>query len=126
MAKVTFDGLADAVVKELASYSQDVTDGIKKEVKQVAKEMVQELKQTSPKDSGKYASGWKEKTEFENSEDIRERVYNAKKPQLTHLLEYGHAKQNGGRVNGKPHIRTAEQTAEKKLTNGIKVVVVRG
>lgn len=123
MAKVTIDGLADAVAKELADYSQDVTDGVKKEVKQVAKEMTQRLKQTSPKDTGKYAAGWREKTEFENAEDIRERVYNAKKPQITHLLEYGHAKQNGGRVEGKPHIRPAEQEAEKKLTNGVKVVV---
>lgn len=123
MAKVSIDGLAAAVAKELAEYSQDVADGVKKEVKQVAKEMVQDLKQTSPRDSGEYASGWREKTEFESAEDIRERVYNAKKPQLTHLLEYGHAKQNGGRVNGKPHIGPAEQAAEKKLTNGVKVVV---
>lgn len=123
MAKVSIDSLADAVAKELAEYNQDVADGVKKEVKQVAKEMVQELKQTSPRDTGKYAAGWREKTEFESAEDIRERVYNAKKPQLTHLLEHGHAKQNGGRVNGKPHIGPAEQEAEKKLTNGVKVVV---
>lgn len=123
MAKVSIDGLAAAVAKELAEYSQDVADGVKKEVKQVAKEMVQDLKQTSPRDSGEYASGWREKTEFESAEDIRERVYNAKKPQLTHLLEHGHAKQNGGRVNGKPHIGPAEQAAEKKLTNRVKVVV---
>lgn len=123
MAKVSIDGLAAAVAKELAEYSQDVADGVKKEVRQVAKEMVQELKQTSPRDTGKYAAGWRERTEFESDEDIRELVYNAKKPQLTHLLENGHAKQNGGRVNGKPHIRPAEQTAEKKLTNGVKVVV---
>lgn len=123
MAKVSIDGLAAAVAKELAEYSQDVADGVKNEVKQVAKEMVQELKQTSPRDTGKYAAGWRERTEFESDEDIRKRVYNAKKPQLTHLLENGHAKQNGGRVNGKPHIGPAEQTAEKKLTNGVKVVV---
>lgn len=123
MAKVTIDGLADAVAKELANYSQDVADGVKKEVRQVSREMVQELKRTSPRDSGQYAAGWRERTEFESAEDIRERVYNAKKPQLTHLLEHGHAKQNGGRVNGKPHIGPAEQEAEKKLTNGIKVVV---
>ena len=123
MVKVSIDGLADAVAKELADYSQDVADGVKKEVKQVAKEMVQELKRTSPRDSGDYAAGWREKTEFESTEDIRERVYNAKKPQLTHLLEHGHAKQNGGRVNGKPHIGPAEQEAEQKLTHAVKVVV---
>lgn len=123
MAKVTIDGLADAVAKELADYNQDVTDGVKKEVKQVAKEVVQELKQTSPRHTGKYAKGWGEKTEYESAEDIRVTVHNEKHYQLTHLLEYGHAKQNGGRVNGTPHIRPAEQEAEKKLIKKVKVVV---
>lgn len=123
MAKVSIDGLARAVAAELAAYNQDVTDGVKKEVEQVAKDVVAELKQTSPRNKGDYAKGWKSRVEYESPEDIRIRVYNSKKPQLTHLLEYGHAKQNGGRVNGKPHIGPAEQEAEKKLTNGVKVVV---
>ena len=123
MAKVSITGLADAVAKELADYSQDVADGDKKEVKQVTKEMVQELKRISPRNSGDYAAGWREKTEYESDEDIRMLVYNAKKPQLTHLLEHGHAKRGGGRVSGKPHISPAEQEAEKKLESGIKVVV---
>lgn len=123
MAKVSIDGLARAVAAELAAYNQDVTDGVKKEVEQVAKDVVAELKQTSPRNKGDYAKGWKSRVEYESPEDIRIRVYNSKKPQLTHLLEHGHAKQNGGRVNGKPHIGPAEQEAEKKLTNGVKVVV---
>ena len=123
MAKVSITGLADAVAKELADYSQDVADGVKKEVKQVTKEMVQELKRISPRNSGDYAAGWREKTEYESDEDIRMLVYNAKKPQLTHLLEHGHAKRGGGRVSGKPHISPAEQEAEKKLESGIKVVL---
>lgn len=121
--KIPLQQLEVEIVKELSQYSQEVADGIKKEVKQVADEMVKELKQTSPKDTGKYAKGWKEKVEFESSEDIRVRVYNSTKPQLTHLLEHGHAKKNGGRVEGRPHVGPAEQTAEKKLADGVKVVV---
>ena len=54
---------------------------------------------------------------------IRLRVYNAKKPQLTHLLEFGHQKRSGGRVEAKPHIRLARDHAEQKLLGRIKVVV---
>lgn len=122
MAKVKVDGLAKAIAAELAAYDQEVTDGLKKEVRQVAKEMVTQLKQTSPRDSGEYASGWKAKVEYESAQDIRERVYNAKKTSLTHILENGHAKVNGGRVEGTPHIGPAEQQAADKLENKAKVV----
>lgn len=123
MAKVKVDGLAQAIAAELAAYDQDVTDGLKKEVRKVAKEMVGQLKQTSPRDSGEYASGWKAKVEYESAQDIRVRVYNAKKHSLTHVLENGHAKVNGGRVEGIPHIGPAEQQAADKLENKVKVVV---
>lgn len=123
MAKVKVDGLAQAIAAELAAYDQDVTDGLKKEVRKVAKEMVGQLKQTSPRDSGEYASGWKAKVEYESAQDIRVRVYNAKKTSLTHVLENGHAKVNGGRVEGIPHIGPAEQQAADKLENKVKVVV---
>lgn len=122
MAGIKVSELAQAVAQELADYSEDVTDGVKKEVKQVAKDVVTELKQTSPRNSGDYAKGWKSRVEYESPEDIRVRVYNSKKPQLTHLLEDGHAKQNGGRVNGIPHIRPAEQRAEDSLEGKVKVV----
>lgn len=123
MDKVSVNDLADAIANELQEYSQDVADGLKKEIKQVAKEMVSELKQTSPRKTGEYASGWKDRTEYDGPEDIRVRVFNSKKPQLTHLLENGHAKENGGRVEGSPHIGPAESIAEKKINGKVKVVV---
>lgn len=120
---ISIDDLADTVGEELAAYSQEVTDNLKQEVKQVAKEMVAELKVTSPRASGDYAKGWAVTTEHESTQDIRLRVLNRKKPQLTHLLEDGHAKVSGGRVEGKPHIGTAEQNAIRKLDGKVKVVV---
>ena len=119
------DDLADAVAKELASYSQERTDDLKKAIKKVAKEAVQELKSTSPKDSGEYASTWKQKVVYEDRSDIRVRVYNEDNYRLTHLLENGHAKVNGGRVAAQPHIAPAEDNAAKKLDNQVKVVFQR-
>lgn len=123
MGKTSVNDLADTILDELQQYSQDVTDSLKKEIKQVAKETVSELKQTSPRNTGKYANGWKSRTEYEGLDDIRVIVYNSKKPQLTHLLENGHAKAAGGRVNGIPHIGPAEAEAEKKIGEKVKVVV---
>lgn len=120
------DELAAAIAAELESYRQEVTDGLKKEVKKVAKETVKQIKSDSPKKSGGYSKGWKMKTAYEDQEDIRILIYNSKKPQLAHILEHGHAKVNGGRVEGKPHIIPAEQEAEKKLMNKVKVVVRGG
>ena len=120
---VRIENLADAVTAELVNYQQEVTDDLKKEIRTVSRETVQQIKNTSPKESGRYAKGWKFRVIFENENDLRVRIYNAQKPQLTRLLEYGHAKRGGGRVNGKPHIRPAEQEAARKLLQRVKVIV---
>lgn len=121
--KISADQLGITIRGELAAYSEEVAEGIRKEIKEVAKETVATLKTTSPRDTGEYARGWSYRVEFESREDIRVRIYNRTKPQLTRLLEYGHDKVNGGRVEGRPHIRPAEQQAEKKLEGAVKVVV---
>lgn len=118
------NNLAKAIEIELKEYSQEFTDNIKSYTEEVAKECVEELKQNSPTSnkSGKksYASGWTYKKAYESKFGVRYRVLNKNKPQLTHLLEYGHAKVNGGRVNAIPHIKRAEENAKTKLLKRIK------
>ena len=123
MSTVTIDGLADAIIKELNDYSEEVTEQIKKDVKKVARKCKNEIQQNSPKNRGEYAAGWRVKVAFENANDIRVVIHNAKVPGLPHLLENGHAKVNGGRVAGIPHIRPAELNAEKELLGRVKVAV---
>lgn len=117
------DALAGAVAAELESYRQDVTDGLKKAVKRAARDCLAEIQSRSPQRTGRYRKGWRMKTEYESREDIRITVHNKTSYQLTHLLEYGHAKRGGGRTAARPHIRPAEQNAEKALLEKAKVVV---
>ena len=123
MAGIKIDALSAEIAKMMEEYAAEVAGDVKTEAKAVAKEAVKELKTTSPEGlgskKGHYKDGWVSKVESENAASIGIRVYNRKKPGLTHLLEKGHAKRGGGRVEGVPHIGPAEQKAvedyEKRL-----------
>ena len=123
MGNIRPQDLAVEIQAELSRYSAEVAEQIKADVKAVAKECVKQIKDNSPEDAGEYKKGWKQKVAYESAEDIRIRIYNAKKPQLAHLLEFGHAKRTGGRVAGKSHIYPAEQAAAAALENKAKVGV---
>lgn len=126
MAVVDIDDLADAIAEELRAYSDEVAEQLKADIKQVAKECVKDIKKNAPKDTGAYKKGWKVKVAYESEDDIRVVIHNRKHYQLTHLLEHGHAKVGGGRVDGKPHIRPAEQRAEEKLLQRVRVNISGG
>jgi len=117
--KVSSDELADVISKEITEYSQEVTEALKENITEVANETQSRLKLTSPKRTGKYAKGWKIKKVYENKFDIRFVLFNTRY-QLTHLLEFGHAKQNGGRTRDFPHIGPAEEAATQSLTDRMK------
>lgn len=113
------DQLANAIVKELNAYDKNVVKSMQRATRKVANETVKELRSTSPINTGAYAAGWKVK-----KEGTGYRVYNSTNYQLTHLLEFGHAKVNGGRVPPvKVHIKPAELKAIEELEMEIKKAV---
>ncbi len=120
MAEIDVDELADEVMKELRDYQQTTSENVENAVEQTAKETVEELKQTSPKKTGKYAKSWTKKSTVTGSNNFNAIVH-ARKPKyrLTHLLEKGHQKRNGGRTAAIPHISKAEEHAIQKLEERI-------
>lgn len=126
MAKgISIDKLSTAIETELEKYSQEVADQIKQDVRDVAQECAEDIKREAPKRTGKYRRGWRTEVVYESNEDIRVIVRNKTAWQLTHLLEFGHAKVNGGRVEGRPHIGPPELRAKKSLVGKAKVAVRR-
>jgi len=127
MAKISIDKLAAEIAKGLADYSQDVVEKVNVSSEKVGKAAVKQLKQTSPKKTGKYAKSWTMSTEKEIGQPHK-RIIHAKAPhyRLTHLLEHGHAKRGGGRVEGKPHIRPAEEEVIREFTREVEEAIKRG
>ena len=126
MKKIGIDGLASAVMEELNQYAKHSTKEVKQIVEEVAKETKEEIQANAPQKSGKYSKSWAVKKMNENSTRLNVVVHSRNKYQLTHLLEFGHAKRNGGRVSARPHIEQAEQNAIKRMEEKIQEVLENG
>ena len=112
MANIDLSKQVNALLLE---YGDAVNDVIRDVLPDVAKETVEMLKATSPSKTGKYAKGWAVEN-WKNSKNYTGvTIYNKTRGYLTHLLEFGHAKQNGGRAKASPHIGAANEFAQNKL-----------
>jgi hypothetical protein len=127
MANINIDQLAAEIARGLAEYSQDVVEKVNVSSEKVGKAAVKQLKQTSPKRYGNYAKSWAMKTEPEVGQPHK-RIVHVKAPhyRLAHLLEYGHAKVGGGRVEGRPHIGPAEEEVIREFTAAVEEAIKRG
>ena len=129
MKKINMNDLETEITSRLQEYAEVTGDKVKEAARDTAKECVKDIRSKSPSKSGEYRRGWKRKTMFENADEIRISIYNANKPQITHLLEYGHIVRNrpGGKVLGVAgahvHIRPAEIKAKKDFEKRIKKAV---
>lgn len=113
----------EKAMKEQLDLANEV---VGKAVDKVAKETVNELGSASPRKSGHYAEGWATKEGKTATRSKSAVVWNEKHYRLTHLLEHGHAKVNGGRVPARPHIGAAEQKAIKAFEDELRRGIERG
>lgn len=122
--------MAIDVAKEIAKILYEEVERVNKEVNdaviKVADSAVKELQENSPKKSGKYVKSWKKKEQQLATGSKSATIYNEKHYRLTHLLEYGHATVNGGRVAAHPHIATVEQKVIKDFEDELRKGIENG
>ena len=100
MVKSTAETLHNDIMKILDDYVDDVERKSTECVEKVAQKGAKALRNSSPRHTGKYASGWTVKTENTRTGTMAT-IYNGKTPGLPHLLEHGHVIRNGtGRSYG--------------------------
>jgi len=112
----------------LADFKDAVNADVEQVTRQVSKEAVRNVKANIDtagiKGTGAYKNSIKSRV-TEKSVNRSSSVIYAEAPhyRLTHLLEHGHAKVNGGRTNAFPHWSEAERKAitdfEKRLREAI-------
>ena len=125
MSSVDIDDLADAITEEVKKYTDDVSEAIEEEVKETSKKVRKEAKDNSPEQTGEYKKGWRRKRRSRGGE-ISYFVHNKNKPQLVHLLEYGHALQYGGSVSAIPHLRPAYDNNIEEMQRNIERIIKNG
>lgn len=108
--------LDDQINTYLRDYTDEVIKATNEVIDETAEEAVKELRSAGGfKDqSGKYRKGW-EKAEGKNFLGINGKIVKNKVYQLTHLLEFGHAKPGGGRVRAYPHIAPVSDGIADKI-----------
>lgn len=111
---------AQAVKEYLEIYVEDIGEAVEETSNQIGKEARDELKQTSPKKTGRYAKGWTVRKDKKHKNYYTVKVWNRTDYQLTHLLEFGHATRNGGRTKALPHIRPVEEKYKAEFEKQIK------
>ncbi|MEK5390210.1 HK97 gp10 family phage protein [Margalitia sp. FSL K6-0131] len=113
----SINNLANEIARQLALYTSEVAEKVEAIKEDVTKEAVTLLKEKSPKNTGDYAKSWAKKKVGKNIV-----IYN-RKYQLTHLLEKGHVKREGGRVAAKIHIRPVEEMIVEEYVNRVERVL---
>lgn len=116
---IPVDKLAEEVMNGLEEHAELTADVLKKEIQEAGKVAKQQISQTAPRKTGRYAKSWAVKKISETSNSLEVTVHSKNRYMLTHLLENGHAKRGGGRVAAIPHIAPAEETAIQSLERNI-------
>jgi hypothetical protein len=125
MPNISIDQLANEITSSVREYTEDVSNAIEKKVDETAKAILKETKRLARKRTGEYARTFKI-TKEDRYGSTKRIIWNKKHYRRVHLLEFGHAKVNGGRVPAYPHLRPAYDKHAANLDDEIKVIIRNG
>lgn len=112
-----------AVGSMLEQFDQEVSKAVYVATDEVCDEVVDELKKAGSFRGSKYRRGWKKVISQKSYGAVEAKVWNEKHYRLTHLLEFGHAKQNGGRVRAFVHIAPINDEVPEKFQKKFKSIL---
>lgn len=119
--------LGDAVAKELALYTEGVTERVNTAGRDAAQKLKKLTKATAPVASGSFRKNIAVK-EMDDGHGMKKFIWHVKTPdhRLTHLLVHGHATRNGGRTRADPFLKNALDTVLPEYENAVKEAVKNG
>lgn len=118
--------LLDVCSEILDAYGASMSEVAEEASRLVANDVAKELRSAGTFNGGdEFRRGWAvkvTKTRIGNTYT----VYNKTKPGLAHLLEFGHAKRNGGRTRAFNFIAPISDTIEEKYRTKLTNLMTRG
>lgn len=120
-AVINVSDMEKVIMDALEQYAENAAEVISEVLPNVGKDTAKELRDTSPKHTGDYARSWTYGMQKSRGSKKKNKltVYNKDHYRIVHLLEKGHAKKNGGRVEPKVHVKPAQDKAERQAIDEI-------
>lgn len=118
--KVTIDNLDKEIEKILNQYGDEVFTNMDIITKKVGQAGVKALNASAKStfEGKKYSRSWT--STVEHGRLYSTVILHSKMAGLPHLLEHGHAKVNGGRVQGRAHIQPVEEKLVKEYEREVR------
>ncbi len=111
--------LQGILAQYLDEYSDEAKAAADEAIQKVAKQTTKDLKKAGSFGGNEFRKGWKSETEKSRVGVTSVTVGNADKPGLVHLLEFGHAKQNGGRTTAFNFVAPINDMVEQRFIEAL-------